>query len=140
MRRKAFSADITAAHLAAANVRLEQTCRHLNKRRARGRSTSISTEMGAERAAMKALPPRPYDTADVRACRVDKYGCVRVDNNGYSVPDDQVGWTEIFGDAVLTTAMVDRLTHKAVLVDMNGESYRIKETRAQQAALRRDNN
>jgi DNA replication protein DnaC len=45
-------------------------------------------------------------------------------------------WTEIFGDAVLTAAMVDRLTHKAVLVDMKGESYRIKETRAMQDALR----
>jgi hypothetical protein len=32
--------------------------------------------------------------------------------------------------------MVDRLTHKAILVDMNGESYRIKETRAQQEAMR----
>jgi DNA replication protein DnaC len=40
-------------------------------------------------------------------------------------------WTEIFGDAVLTAAMVDRLTHKAILVDMNGESYRLKETKAQ---------
>lgn len=38
-------------------------------------------------------------------------------------------WTEIFGDEVLTAAMVDRLTHRAILVDMNGESYRIKETR-----------
>ncbi len=37
-------------------------------------------------------------------------------------------WTEIFGDEVLTAAMVDRLTHKAILVDMNGQSYRIKET------------
>jgi DNA replication protein DnaC len=45
-------------------------------------------------------------------------------------------WTEIFGDAVLTAAMVDRITHKAILVDMNGESYRLKETRAQQEALR----
>jgi len=38
-------------------------------------------------------------------------------------------WEEIFGDAVLTAALVDRLTHKAHLVDMSGESYRIKETR-----------
>jgi hypothetical protein len=47
--------------------------------------------MDAERAVMKAIPGRPYDTADVRSLRVDKYGCVRVDNNSYSVPDDQVG-------------------------------------------------
>lgn len=49
-------------------------------------------------------------------------------------------WTEIFADAVLTAAMVDRLTHKAILVDMNGESYRLKETRAHQAALAGINN
>ncbi len=38
-------------------------------------------------------------------------------------------WEEIFGDPVLTAALVDRLTHKAYLVNMNGESYRLKETK-----------
>lgn len=38
-------------------------------------------------------------------------------------------WEEIFGDAVLTAALVDRLTHKAYLVNMNGESYRLRETK-----------
>jgi len=38
-------------------------------------------------------------------------------------------WGEIFGDPVLTAAMVDRLTHKAFLVNMNGNSYRVKETK-----------
>lgn len=38
-------------------------------------------------------------------------------------------WEEIFGDAVLTAALVDRMTHKAYLVNMNGESYRLKETK-----------
>jgi len=37
-------------------------------------------------------------------------------------------WEEIFGDPVLTAALVDRLTHKAHLVNMNGESYRLRET------------
>ncbi|MEM6767867.1 MAG: IS21-like element helper ATPase IstB [Bacteroidota bacterium] len=37
-------------------------------------------------------------------------------------------WKEIFGDEILTAAMVDRLTHRAILVDMNGQSFRIKET------------
>lgn len=37
-------------------------------------------------------------------------------------------WQELFGDPVLTAAMVDRLTHKAHLVNMNGNSYRLKET------------
>jgi DNA replication protein DnaC len=38
-------------------------------------------------------------------------------------------WEEIFGDPVLTAALVDRLTHKAHLINMNGESYRLRETK-----------
>jgi len=38
-------------------------------------------------------------------------------------------WSEIFGDPVLTAAMVDRLTHKAHVINMNGLSYRVKETK-----------
>ncbi len=37
-------------------------------------------------------------------------------------------WSEIFGEAVLTAAMVDRLTHKAHILNMNGKSFRVKET------------
>ena len=36
-------------------------------------------------------------------------------------------WSEIFGDPVLTAAMVDRITHRAHIVNMNGKSYRAKE-------------
>ena len=38
-------------------------------------------------------------------------------------------WGEIVKDKVLVTAMVDRLTHKAKLINMTGESYRLKETK-----------
>lgn len=37
-------------------------------------------------------------------------------------------WHEIFKDPLMTTAMVDRLTHKSYLIDMDGESYRMYET------------
>lgn len=37
-------------------------------------------------------------------------------------------WDEIFPDAAMTSAMVDRLTYKAILVDMAGDSYRLRET------------
>lgn len=37
-------------------------------------------------------------------------------------------WQELFGDPVLTAALVDRLTHKAYCVNMTGDSYRLKET------------
>lgn len=37
-------------------------------------------------------------------------------------------WNEVFKDQILTTAIIDRLAHKSHLIDMSGESYRIKET------------
>jgi len=37
-------------------------------------------------------------------------------------------WDDIFKDPVLTAAMVDRLTHKAHIINMNGSSYRTMET------------
>lgn len=38
-------------------------------------------------------------------------------------------WNEIFGDTVLTAAMVDRLTHRALMINMSGKSFRVKETK-----------
>jgi len=38
-------------------------------------------------------------------------------------------WDEVFKDPVLTGALVDRLAHKAHVLDMSGDSYRIKETK-----------
>jgi DNA replication protein DnaC len=35
-------------------------------------------------------------------------------------------WTELFGDETLTTALVDRVAHKAIILNMNGNSYRLK--------------
>ncbi|EGI2115003.1 MULTISPECIES: IS21-like element helper ATPase IstB [Bacillus] len=37
-------------------------------------------------------------------------------------------WGEIFQDPVMTAAMIDRLTHQAYIVNMIGDSYRMKET------------
>lgn len=39
-------------------------------------------------------------------------------------------WNEILVDPVMTAALTDRLTHKSFVVNMNGSSYRIKETKA----------
>lgn len=38
-------------------------------------------------------------------------------------------WSEIFHDPVMTAAMIDRLTHQSYIVNMNGDSYRMKETK-----------
>ena len=38
-------------------------------------------------------------------------------------------WHEVFKDPVLTGALVDRVAHKAYVLDMSGDSYRILETK-----------
>jgi len=38
-------------------------------------------------------------------------------------------WNEIFSDSVMTAAMIDRLTHRSYILNMNGSSYRLKETK-----------
>jgi DNA replication protein DnaC len=43
-------------------------------------------------------------------------------------------WTEVFGDAQLTAALLDRLTHKAVILTTNGDSYRFRESMKAQEA------
>ena len=37
-------------------------------------------------------------------------------------------WTQVFGDPVLTAALLDRLTHKAYIVHCNWESFRLKQS------------
>lgn len=44
-------------------------------------------------------------------------------------------WTQVFGDEMLTTALLDRLTHRCHILVMNGESYRFRES-----IKRRDDN
>ncbi len=41
-------------------------------------------------------------------------------------------WTDLFQNSALVTALIDRLTFKSYLIDMNGESYRLEQTRKMQ--------
>jgi DNA replication protein DnaC len=36
-------------------------------------------------------------------------------------------WTQVFGDERLTAALLDRLTHKAHILEFVGESYRFRQ-------------
>jgi DNA replication protein DnaC len=36
-------------------------------------------------------------------------------------------WGEVFGDATVAAAMIDRLVHHAEVVNLKGESYRLKD-------------
>ena len=39
------------------------------------------------------------------------------------------GWGEVFGDRLIATAILDRLLHHSTIVNIKGESYRLKEKR-----------
>lgn len=43
-------------------------------------------------------------------------------------------WTQVFGDERLTVALLDRLTHKAHIIEFVGESYRFRQRQQRQAA------
>ena len=47
-----------------------------------------------------------------------------------NLPFDE--WTEVFGSERLTGALLDRLTHHVHILEMNGESYRLKHSRKNQ--------
>ena len=44
-----------------------------------------------------------------------------------NLPFDE--WTEVFGSERLTGALLDRLTHHVHILEMNGESHRLKRSR-----------
>ena len=48
-----------------------------------------------------------------------------------NLPFDE--WTEVFGSERLTGALLDRLTHRVHILEMNGESYRLKQSRQAEA-------
>ena len=50
-----------------------------------------------------------------------------------NLPFDE--WTEVFGSERLTGALLDRLTHRVHIIEMNGESYRLRQSR-QETSLR----
>ena len=39
-------------------------------------------------------------------------------------------WTSVFGSQRLTGALLDRLTHHVHILELNGESYRLKQSKA----------
>ena len=49
-----------------------------------------------------------------------------------NLPFDE--WTEVFGSERLTGALLDRLTHHVHILDMNGDSYRLRHSRENAAS------
>jgi DNA replication protein DnaC len=49
----------------------------------------------------------------------EKTSVVITSNKGFA------GWVDVFGDAILVTALLDRLTHRCQVIQMTGEGYRV---------------
>lgn len=56
----------------------------------------------------------------VNAC-YEKTAMILTSNRGFGE------WGEIFGDLVVATALLDRLLHHAVVIQIEGSSYRLRE-------------
>ena len=54
-----------------------------------------------------------------------------------NLPFDE--WTEVFGSERPTGALLDRLTHHVHILEMNGESYRLRHSRESTASQASDN-
>jgi DNA replication protein DnaC len=46
-------------------------------------------------------------------------------------------WTQVFADERLTAALLDRLTHKATILELVGESFRFRQRMQQEASQTR---
>jgi len=55
-----------------------------------------------------------------------------------NLPFDE--WTEVFGSERLTGALLDRLTHHVHILEMNGDSYRLKQSKSQRRRASRSTN
>lgn len=53
--------------------------------------------------------------------RYEKGAMILTSNKSFS------NWDEVFGDQIITTAILDRVLHHSVTINIKGESYRLKE-------------
>jgi DNA replication protein DnaC len=57
------------------------------------------------------------------SARYERSSIILISNKSYGE------WGSIFGDAIIATAILDRLLHHSTTVEHSGESYRLKERR-----------
>lgn len=55
------------------------------------------------------------------SCLYERVAVIITSNLGFT------DWTQIFGDERLTAALLDRLTHKAHILEFVGDSYRFRQ-------------
>ena len=90
VRRKAFAALANFDSVSDANAHLLQICGELNQKPLTGKTISIQANFAEELRYMK-VAPSAFDAAELKQLRVDKYSCIKVDTNWYSVMEGHVG-------------------------------------------------
>ena len=132
------------------NAHLEEQCRKREGDVLRGHRGSIGERLKRDREVLMALPPAPYDACDKQGTRVNSLSLVsktgaellfEVFSQRYergstlltsNLPFDE--WTEVFGSERLTGALLDRLTHHVHILEMNGDSYRLNQSKKRRNA------
>jgi DNA replication protein DnaC len=75
--------------------------------------------------------PGPEDLYDIIHERYERASIVLTSNR------DRAEWAELFGEPLLASAALDRLTHRAHFLEITGASYRAEQTKQQLTAHRR---
>ena len=88
IRRKAFCVQDNFESLQQADQHLLKTINRLNELPAKGQQQTIQKRFEQERPYLKNTPITPFDAGILNTLRIDKYSCVKVDTNYYSVPED----------------------------------------------------
>jgi DNA replication protein DnaC len=75
--------------------------------------------------------PGPEDLYDIIHERYERASIVLTSNR------DRAEWADLFGEPLLASAALDRLTHRAHFLEITGASYRAEQTKQQLTAQRR---
>ncbi len=76
-------------------------------------------------------PPGPEDLYDIIHERYERASILLTSNR------DRSEWADLFGEPLLASAALDRLTHRAHFLEVTGSSYRAEQTKQQLLAQRR---
>ncbi|MEM6767866.1 MAG: IS21 family transposase [Bacteroidota bacterium] len=90
IRRKAFCRTDRFESLEQANAHLQVVCEKINQGRVKGRDQSIAEAFELETSYMREAPPA-YVACSLKQVKVNKYSCIRLDNNFYSLKEGYVG-------------------------------------------------
>ena len=88
VRNKAFSSNIKFNSLEEANVHLLDVLKNLNDKNLSDKDSETPNQiLMKEKQYLLPIVVSPYDTAQTKELRVDKYSTIAVETNRYSVPD-----------------------------------------------------